>query len=68
MGAEAALDAWEVDPPLTDPYRDRTSWRCARKVIVSYHDPASLSSLSSSSSSEAVSEGDSSSGRPSSLY
>jgi hypothetical protein len=65
-GTEAALDAWEVDPPPTSPCRDRTSGRCMRKVMVSYHDPMSLSSLSSLSSSEAVLEGDSSLGRPSS--
>jgi hypothetical protein len=66
-GAEAALDTLEVDPPSTGRCRHRTSGRCAREVAVSYRDPSSLSSLSSSSSSEAVLEGDSSLGRPSSL-
>jgi hypothetical protein len=68
MGAKTALDAWEVDPLLIGSSRGCTSRRCARKVVVSYRDPASSSSLSStSSSSEAVSEGDSLTGRPSSL-
>jgi hypothetical protein len=68
MGAETALDVWEVDPPLLGSSRGRTSGRCARKVAESYRDPVLLSSLSSSSSSsKAVSKGDFSTGRPSSL-
>jgi hypothetical protein len=47
--------------------KGRTSRRCARKVVVSYRDLASSSSLSSSSP-VTVSEGDSSSGSPSRLY
>jgi hypothetical protein len=41
--------------------------RCTRKVVVSYRDPASLSPLSLSST-ETISEGDSSIGSPSRLF
>jgi hypothetical protein len=55
IGAEAGLDAREVDPPPTGPCRDRTLGSYERKVVVSYRDPASLSPLSSLSSPEAIS-------------
>jgi hypothetical protein len=66
-GTETSLDAWEVDPPPMGFSRGRTSGRCARKVAVSYRDPASSSPLSSSSP-KTISEGDSSIRRPSRLY
>jgi hypothetical protein len=66
-GAEAALDAWEVDPPMGSK-KGRTSRRSARQVTTSYRDKASSLSPSSSFSPETILEGDSSSESPSRLY
>jgi hypothetical protein len=37
MGAEAPLDAWEVDPPMGS-RKGHTLGRCAREVTVLYRD------------------------------